>query len=810
MCLFNGSNFTIYNTSNSGLINDTVTALYDTPAGLWIGTQQGLSFYNGTVFTNYNTSNSGLVNNVINCIEKDSANNFYFGTNGGYSYYDASNWYNTTVANSSLISDTIKNIQYISSKACWMQTAKGLSKLSYGNIISFTDSTCIHPEYTSPFHNNTFGICKKGNDLIGYGNYGFSIDPIKKITDDNIVLIFNDSLPLVSSIHFTPGVYSITDANNIVWTACDFSGILSSHVLLSFNEQLSTGTHPPITYTGNADDRKILAGNLVTTSILNKGDFYWDLDNAKYEVPRCSGKHAIYAGALWMGGYDQNGLLHTSAMTYRQSNGTDFWQGPLDTLTGITDTNTVKAYNHIWKFEKDTINSFITNFLNGNVSNGSYPIPSDILTYPAIGTGNFTRNMAPYIDYNNDGNYNPYDGDYPAIKGNQHLYWIFNDNDTMHTETNGIPLGFEIHGSAYAYYCPQFTINDSAGVINYTTFYNFELYNRSSNTYDSLFIGVWLDTDLGSYDDDFIGCDTVLNIGFSYNGDNDDGTGVISGYGINPPMINCQILKGPAPNASDGIDNDHDGAIDETGETNMMSSFRVYDGGNATPVNNPSIDIDYYYYLSSRWLDGSHLTYGGWGYNTGIPTDYAYSGTPYDTGWTEINEGNTPSDRRIIVASGPFSLAPGQMKSLDYAIVFTWDSTAANGLNTSIAKNIIGNQKIKQWFDAGVLDDCGLLFMNDTPVLRNGFYVYPNPANNTINLIANFAGTEPLLYTIRDLTGRIIDQNYFAQSTSVSVKNFDPAVYLISVSNNKIFCNTKVCETIIPFIIHCFYYFYFT
>ena len=131
------------------------------------------------------------------------------------------------------------------------------------------------------------------------------------------------------------------------------------------------------------------------------------------------------------------------------------------------------------------------------------------------------------------------------------------------------------------------------------------------------------------------------------------------------------------------------------------------------------------------------------------------------------------------------------MKSLDYAIVFTWDSTAANGLNTSIAKNIIGNQKIKQWFDAGVLDDCGLLFMNDTPVLRNGFYVYPNPANNTINLIANFAGTEPLLYTIRDLTGRIIDQNYFTHSTSVSVKNFDKAVYLISVSNSKIFATQK-------------------
>lgn len=531
-----------------------------------------------------------------------------------------------------------------------------------------------------------------------------------------------------------------------------------------------------------------LAGNLVTTNILNRGDMFWDLSNAKYEVPRCSNKHAIFTGALWMGGYDQTGNLHTSAMTYRQGPASDYWPGPLDTITGTTDVATVAAFDNIWKFDKTTIDDFKTNFLNGNVGNGTYPVPNDILTYPAVGTGNFSRNLAPFVDYNNDANYNAYDGDYPLIKGDQQLYWIFNDNDTLHTETNGIPMGVEIHGSAYAYYCPQFTIDDIPGVVNYTTFYNYEFYNRSSNSYDSVFVGLFTDVDLGDYNDDYVGCDSTLNIGFAYNGDNDDGSGTMSGYGLNPPMINCQILKGPEPDLNDAIDNDHDGTIDEAGEINMMSSFLTYSGSNMTPTGNPDVADDYYEYMSSRWLDGTHITYGGNGYNPGSTnnTNYFYSGTPYSaTGWTETSVGNIPDDRRIVVASGPFSLAPGQMRSLDFAIVFTWDSTAANGLNTSIAKNSICNQKIKEWFDSGALANCNLLGVNDYSIHQNKFSIYPNPANDVLHVVAKNTDGNKLKYTISDITGRVMEENFFYNETTISTKKLSASVYFITIDDDK-------------------------
>ena len=82
--------------------------------------------------------------------------------------------------------------------------------------------------------------------------------------------------------------------------------------------------------------------NNVRTTILNAGDMWWDLSNGRYEIPKGSGKHSMFAGALWIGGYDDNGQLKVAGQTYRQS-GTDYWPGPLDnvrlTSEGINNQN---------------------------------------------------------------------------------------------------------------------------------------------------------------------------------------------------------------------------------------------------------------------------------------------------------------------------------------------------------------------------------------------------------------------------------------------------------------------------------------
>src|SRR5689334_15558897 len=76
-----------------------------------------------------------------------------------------------------------------------------------------------------------------------------------------------------------------------------------------------------------------LSLNNVRTVILMNGDMWWDAmagQGPQYEIPKGSGKHSLYTGALWMGGKDASGNLKLAAQTYRQG-GSDFWPGPLDT-----------------------------------------------------------------------------------------------------------------------------------------------------------------------------------------------------------------------------------------------------------------------------------------------------------------------------------------------------------------------------------------------------------------------------------------------------------------------------------------------
>ena len=72
--------------------------------------------------------------------------------------------------------------------------------------------------------------------------------------------------------------------------------------------------------------------NNVRTTILAAGDMWWNLDDARYEIPKNGNKHSMFAGALWIGGVDAGGQLKVAAMTYTQV-GRDLSTGPLNTTT---------------------------------------------------------------------------------------------------------------------------------------------------------------------------------------------------------------------------------------------------------------------------------------------------------------------------------------------------------------------------------------------------------------------------------------------------------------------------------------------
>ena len=150
----------------------------------------------------------------------------------------------------------------------------------------------------------------------------------------------------------------------------------------------------------------------VRAKILMNGDMWTDLiGNSQYEVPKNSHKYSLFAGALWIGGFDLGHNLKLAAQTYRQS-GSDFWPGPMDT-SNLTISSTVCAqYDRHWKVTKQEVMAFRDSFLAGTSITPSI----NIQQWPGNGIAfnNQAHHLAPFVDVNGDGIYNWLDGDYPA------------------------------------------------------------------------------------------------------------------------------------------------------------------------------------------------------------------------------------------------------------------------------------------------------------------------------------------------------------------------------------------------------------
>lgn len=535
--------------------------------------------------------------------------------------------------------------------------------------------------------------------------------------------------------------------------------------------------------------------NHVKALIMNGGDMHWDIfnsGNAFYEVPKGSNTHSSFASAIWMGGLDASNQLHTSAQTYRQI-GNDYWPGPLDTTNGGINSAEVIAYDKIWKVSYSEINNFITQFNIGNVPLTYTPSP-DMVNWPAKGTGAKTRNMAPFVDVNNDGNYNWMDGDYPKIKGDQALYFIFNDNYSTHTETGGLPFGVEIHCMAYAYGCPT-TINGRNELAN-TTFYDYKIYNRSNNNYHDVYVGYWTDADLGCYLNDYIGSKIQDNLGFIYNSTSiDNNCSGTNGYQNYPPALGTTVLKGPLAPIADGLDNNNNGVIDEANEQCLMNYFTYYNnniGSFPVQTTNPSSKYHYYNYLKAQWKDSLNFTCGGNARGGVTPTKFAYPWVTYPGNpcgnWTELTAGNLAGDRRYILSSGPFNLPAKGNTEVEYALVWSVDSSATSNIHiASVNKLITDAQKIRSFYQSNS-SNCLLninVNINTHELFSDAILIFPNPAQSVLQLKTE-ANLGNCIIKLSDVSGReLLNENSNDINNSVvDVSNLSSGIYFITLLFN--------------------------
>lgn len=286
--------------------------------------------------------------------------------------------------------------------------------------------------------------------------------------------------------------------------------------------------------------------NNVKAGLLTGGDMWQD---GRYIVPQVTPSteevSALYAAALWMGGYDAVGNLKLAAQTYRQ-NGDDFWPGPISE-DGTTEQSICQDWDRHWKINIGDVSDHITDFADNGQIDGE--IPNSIKGWPGKGNPFFAevngfemplREFAPFKDVNQDGLYNPEDGDYPDMKGDQSVWWIYNDVGNIHEVTGADQIGLEISVMAYAF---SSTISPS---LDNATFYEYTIISKATLPIFDYYVGIFVDPDLGCWTDDFVGYDVDRQMAFVYNGDAADyDCDGVNGYGTEIPMLGVQMLETP-------------------------------------------------------------------------------------------------------------------------------------------------------------------------------------------------------------------------------------------------------------------------
>ena len=322
----------------------------------------------------------------------------------------------------------------------------------------------------------------------------------------------------------------------------------------------------------------------------------------------------------------------------------EYWPGPLDD-TGEASADLCDAFDRVWVVTTADLAAY----------HKSGVAAADLAAWP-VGAG------APFfVDADGDGRqsgaeptvalrpgeagYDPARaidlaaGERPVVYGAQTAWWVMNDRGGEHQWSEAPPLGVEVRATAW-------TLADAdRPSLYHSTFYRYEVLNRSEHAVDETFVGLHIEGDLGDFNDDYVHSDSTRSMLVFYNGDEYD-----SGYGV-PPAVGIDLLSG--------------------GYGAMI--FAPSNGVTGDPING----IEAYNFLQARFKNGVPLKVGGDGYNTnGDPTRWIFSGDPTtESFWTEEDfdgEGrsSTPGDRRAMISAEFGRLAPGEEATLDVGILF--------------------------------------------------------------------------------------------------------------------------------------------
>ena len=499
----------------------------------------------------------------------------------------------------------------------------------------------------------------------------------------------------------------------------------------------------------------VLDQNNISCTLFDEGGFFNQVSAglAGYEVPKGSGLSTIFSGSYWVGAEDPQGNFHISGNRYNAGgNQCSFHSGPIADPSYYGTLNYSNKYqNSVWKVSQDDIN-----FHQQHYQSTGYVIPNSILKWPGNGDVSMgvAAQLAPYVDINQNGIYEPSLGEYPDIRGDEAVYIIMNDESYF---PDGNQLKIELHAMFY-----QFS---TGNYINNTTFMNIQVFNRSLVNYLHYYQGIYLDFDIGFFADDYIGCSPDKQLLFGYNGDDyDENDGGHFGYGNNPPCQGIVSLSHPLENAV------------------------VFNYGQDAGVYSDTL---FWLLMHSQWGDSSNWINP----LTNLPTHFTFPDNPNDsTGWSEEAFNDMPSDRRGMITIYETAFRPGTKICSDYA--FIYDRSGSRLQNVQNVRNIAGS--LLALYASSDQFPCQSSSTNQVQELLlnpNEIKVFPNPSNG--EFIVSW-GEDPLTkLMLYNSLGQIVLEHELSdsKSTRITLDNIPSGVYFLKgYSKNQVYTKEVVVE----------------
>ncbi|MCE7926730.1 MAG: hypothetical protein DYG98_27120 [Haliscomenobacteraceae bacterium CHB4] len=425
-----------------------------------------------------------------------------------------------------------------------------------------------------------------------------------------------------------------------------------------------------------------ITGRQISTSSLQatlfpRSSIFFDGNSPQFISLADTGAATIFTFAPSIGGYDPDNILHLAADNYGLS--------VFDFRPGLVQSP-ARDFNRVWSVERKQIEQLRRDILLDDVLDELTPY--DLITWPAKGNPHLKFNIdftpvttspdlfpAPFRDINNDGIYNVYDGDYPLIKGDQMAWWVMTDS-TEHTLSHGNAMQVDLLISVFGYDCPQ------TGTVDKSLFVDFDVINRSVDSYQNTYMGFFTDFDLGCYHDDYVGTMSDVNTYYVYNQDTidlfcDQG---VQGFGHEIPVQTATFIN----------------------KTLHHTTTYFLPLG---PGYGPDLPSEFYNILQGKWSNGVPLTEGGTGYspNSTDYTNYIFPDNPADPqGWTMCSGNFNLNDMEMFASHGPFNFAAGDTFNIQVAFTLHPDIPHPCPDIFGLVKPAVA--QISQWKNDGALD----------------------------------------------------------------------------------------------------------